>query len=363
MTVYDYDQIRPIDVFIITASAQVGIMILNLPKVVAGIMQTSDGWLAIIISGSIMAFFGWLIGKIIVQYPGYNIFAISTKLLGLWATRIIFFILALLTILYFANIIRITSTLAKLYFLDRTPIEVLGFTFTLVVVYCVAGLRIAIMRINLLFIPLIFITLIIIMLFNLGHMRWSNMEPYFNTDWKTFLQATIACLPRYNGIIVISFYAFLIKTSTKVPRMLLLGTIVVIIMSVLVFIFSVGVLGLYSTINSIFPTIEMAREAEVPGGFFERLQSFFFAVWMLKIFSSAVFALDISTMIMESLFRKAKKLTILLWLSPIGFFISMLPRNEFELFHFNDLVTASMFAIIAPLPVILMLAHKLRGNT
>ena len=363
MSVYDYDQIRTTDIPIIVTTMQLGVGILTLPKIVAEIMGSSDGWLVILISGIVMLGIGALIGQVINRFPGQSLLSISNQLLGIWITRFIFLLLALIGLAYLAVVLRITGMLAKLYFFDLTPIEVLILIFALVIIYCVAGLRIAIMRICLLFLPIIIGILIIIFLFNLGHMRWDNLEPYFTADWRDIVRGTATALPSYNGIIIFLFYGYLAKTSPKIPRMIMIGTSVVITLYILVFIFSVGVLGLYTTINTIFPTIEMAKEAEVPGGFFERLQSIFFAVWMLAIFTSGVFALDISTMMLESIFQKVSKITWILSLAPIGYFLSMIPRNEVEILSMSSWAAIALFAVAIPLPIILLIADRVKRRT
>lgn len=360
MTVFDYDQVMPSDIPLIVASAEIGVSILTLPQNITKITQSADGWMVILLSGIVMICIGWFTGQLIVRYPERHLSDIATQLLGVWATRILFFIYGLVMLNYFAVIIRLTGTLAKMYFFDLTPIEVLVLIFALAIIYCVSGLRIAIMRINQMFIPLILAALAIILLFSFEHIRWANFGPIFATDWRELTRGILGTLPAFNGGIVILYYGFLTKPSPLIPRQIMYGTVIVTAVYTAIFICCVGVLGLYTSINSLFPTIEMAKEVEAAGGFFERLQSILFAVWMLAIFTSAVFALDISTMMMQSVFQKMRKMPWILLLSPCGYFLAMIPRNDYEILNWSKWAGIAMFVSMMPLPFILLLAHRLK---
>ena len=90
MKVYNYNQIRPYDTAIIVASAQLGTSILTLPRTVTEAVQTSDGWIAILISGLIMLFVSWILGQVLIQYPGWNLVTISSRLIGVKLTQLFF---------------------------------------------------------------------------------------------------------------------------------------------------------------------------------------------------------------------------------------------------------------------------------
>lgn len=115
-----------------------------------------------------MLFVSWILGQVLIQYPGWNLVTISSRLIGVKLTQLFFLLFAAVIMCYFAIVIRMTGLLTKLYFFELTPLEI------------------------------------------------------------------------------------------------------------------VGVLGVHTTMNVYVPTIELAKEAEIPGGFFDRLQSIFFAVWVLR---------------------------------------------------------------------------------
>lgn len=248
MKVYNYNQIRPYDTAIIVASAQLGTSILTLPRTVTEAVQTSDGWIAILISGLIMLLVSWILGQVLIQYPGWNLVTISSRLIGVKLTQLFFLLFAAVIMCYFAIVIRMTGLLTKLYFFELTPLEI------------------------------------------------------------------------------------------------------------------VGVLGVHTTMNVYVPTIELAKEAEIPGGFFDRLQSIFFAVWILAIFSSAVFALDITTLLLQSVFQKIRKMSWILGIAPIAYLLSMIPRNNQEVFEWGSSAIVVLFSLSVTYTFVLFITAKWKGR-
>jgi spore germination protein len=121
------------------------------------------------------------------------------------------------------------------------------------------------------------------------------------------------------------------------------------------------VFGHYAAANIVYPTIEIAKEVEVPGGFFERFESVFFMVWIMTIFNTTAMAYDICLIALGSVFKKVKKMTWILALSPIIYIIAMTSQDLLELDTMGQWVSYSIFVYSVFIPLLLLLILKLRG--
>src|SRR5699024_9639629 len=90
---------------------------------------------------------------------------------------------------------------------------------------------------------------------------------------------------------------------------------------------SIGVFGNIVTSNLMYPTLDLAKRVDLPGAIFERIDSIAYTIWIMAIFNTVCMFLDICVLLLSSIFKKAKKQTMLFILSPIILFIALLPRG------------------------------------
>src|SRR5690625_4960111 len=93
----------------------------------------------------------------------------------------------------------------------------------------------------------------------------------------------------------------------------------------IIYITCIAVFGQPTTEVIRYPLIELAKSTEIPGGFFERIESIFFVFWITAIFTTAMMAYDISVMAIQSIFPKLNKFTIIFTISPVVLFIALMP--------------------------------------
>lgn len=89
----------------------------------------------------------------------------------------------------------------------------------------------------------------------------------------------------------------------------------------------IGVFGNLATRNLMFPTIDLARGVELPGGILEKSDAFIFTIWIMAIFNSVAIIFDLAVLLLCSIFKKANKKIIAFILSPIVFYLAMLPQQ------------------------------------
>ena len=328
MTLYkEAEFINDKDIMFAVASNIISVTILFLPRYIAENTVSADGWITILFGGLIAIVFGWLLAKIASSFPNQSFLSFASYLVS----KPVAIILSILFIAQYIAIsafqIREIATLSHEYLFDRTPLEVVCLAFILVVIYAVSGSRAAIFRLNILFFPFIIGGLLLLIFFPLGAMKLENLLPIFETDLKGIVQGTTASLNAFLGFGIVLFYIALVKKPKKTPKMTVLGILWPFFFYIVIFIVCIGVFGNAATNNLYYPVFELSKTVSNPGNFIERFDSILFIIWTIIVFTTSLMAFDIAVLLLNLIFKNAKKMTIILILSPIIFFLAMLPTN------------------------------------
>jgi spore germination protein len=365
MKVFSYadEKISAKEIFILVPSMILGVGILTLPRTVLSVVPFVDAWISIFLAGGIIAFFTWLIAKLCVRFPGETFFDFSPRII----TKPITILLTVFISLHFLAIVsyevRAVATISKHYIFDRTPLEVIAFIFALLIAYAVSGSRAALLRLNMMFFPIVVLILFLVLSFNLPLMEFGNLKPFFAAKWSTVLLGTKETMFAYVGFEVLLFYIALIrkeelKSLAKYP---VFGLISIGLFYLLVFFVAVAVLGVEAAEQINYPTVELAKEVEVPGGVIERLDPLFFTVWVMTIFNTSTIAFDVLMMSLQSLFKKAKKSTWILVIIPVIYFLSMMPQDILQLRLVGDAIGYSGLVVGIFIPLLLIIVAHLKG--
>ena len=322
------------DIMFAVASNIISITILFLPRYITENTVSSDGWLTIIFGGIIAIILGWLLAKIAASFPNESFLSFATYLVSRPIAIILcfFFILQYITISSFQ--IREVATLSHEYLFDRTPLEVVCLAFILVVIYAASGSRAAIFRLNIMFFPFVVGGLVLLVLTPIGAVKLEHLLPVFETDLKDYLAGTTSSLNALLGFSIVLFYISLIKEPKQAPKMTILGILWPLIFFVIIFIICVGVFGNVTVDNLYYPVFELTKIVSVPGTFFERFDAILFIIWTIIVFTTSLMAFDIAVLLITLIFPKFNKQIVVFILSPIIFFLTMLPKNFIQI---NDI--------------------------
>lgn len=342
------------------ASMMIGIGILTLPNLVASTSEAIDGWMSIILGGVVTLFFGWVIAKLASRFPNKTFFNFTTLIV----TKPVAITLTFLFAVYFAVIVsletRLIANISKLYLFDHTPVEVISLVFLLLVIYAVSGSSASLLRLNLLFLPLVIFIICFVLIFNIGLIEIGNIKPFFTTKWSGVLQGAKETTFSFLGYAILLFYISLMNKPEEAPKAAVYGICIPIIIYLLIYVAVIAVLSNVGAANIIYPTIEIAKEVQIPGEFFERFESIFFTIWIMTIFNTAAMAFDVSIIALKSIFRKVKRITWILFLSPFIYLIAMHPQNTVELSTFGKWISYAGVVLSVCMPTLLLLIAKMR---
>jgi spore germination protein len=211
------------------------------------------------------------------------------------------------------------------------------------------------------FMPIILFIIIILVLLNIGFFEMKNIKPFFITGWKDILQGTKETVFAFLGFEILLFYNTFMNEPKQIVKAAIIGISFPLFIYILVFFFVVGVFSTEVTGNLLYPTAELAKLVEIPGGFFERFESVFFTIWVMTLFSTASMAFDVTLVALCSVFKKIKRMTLVFTIAPIVYMIAMTPRNILEISKLGEVISYIGVGFSMIVPLLLLVIAKIRG--
>ncbi|MFC2949471.1 GerAB/ArcD/ProY family transporter [Virgibacillus sediminis] len=358
---YADEYISEKDIMIAVPSVVIAIGILQLPRSIAEETVAADGWLSILAGGIMAMLIVWVVAKLASRFPGQSFLEYASSLITKPAAIILLFLFVIQSILLSAYEVRAIAGTAHRYLFEETPVEVVALSFLLIVIYAVAGSRAGIFRLNALFLPIVFFLSFILILFSIGFIDIDNLLPVFQTDMRGYVQATREGVLSYTGIGILFFYIAFVRNPRTVAQKAVYGLSKAVLLYIFLFITCIAVFGNVSTANITYPTVELSKAVEIPGGFFERFEALFFVIWIMAIFNTTVMAFDIGLLLLKQLFPNVRKERFVIVLSPFVFYISTIPRNYNELDLFGTIMSHYGLLLTVAAALILWIAAKFKG--
>ncbi|MBH0163936.1 endospore germination permease [Fictibacillus sp. 7GRE50] len=343
------------------ASMVIGVGIFNLPRYITTVTNGIDGVISILVMGGMVLGIVWIMGQFVRMFPGKGIYEILLGIIPKPLALPLIIIYGAFFALLAAYEIRAIAEITKKYLLPNTSSDSLSLLFLLVTLYALFGSRTALIRINSMFLPVVLIVSLLLVVLNIRIMHLDNFYPLLTTDLQGYGSGMINIFFSFTGISIILSYSYLVNEPDKASSAAVKGVFISIIIYTLVFVSCVAVFSNLGTDFLENPTIELGKEIELPGGFFERFESVYFTIWIMTIFNTTSMSIDSSLVVLESLFKKAKKETLIVILSPIIFFVSMVPIGMEGIEAMGTFIGRVSLALIAIVPVPLYIIAKIRG--
>ncbi|WP_040983954.1 GerAB/ArcD/ProY family transporter [Oceanobacillus jeddahense] len=359
---YADERISEKEIMIAIPSIVIGVGILSMPKQLASVTVAADGWVPLLVVGIFAIFITWAIAKFASGFHKQTFLTYASKIVTKPVAIVLTCIFAVLSIFITAYQIRKISNISQQYLFDRTPIEVIALTFLLVVVYAVSGSRVGLFRINMMFLPIILLIALTLVVFNLGWFDLGNLMPVLQTPFTGYVEVLKNTGGiSYLGFGILWFYLSLVDQPKKAPKAAAIGMCIPVALYMIIFIMCISTFGNAVTSNLLYPTIELAKVVEIPGGFFERFESVFFVIWIMAIFITATMAMDIGVLALNSIFKKTNKIKIVFILAPLIYLTGMFPQDIVEVELLGTIMGWMMIILNLTVFVLLTVVAKIRG--
>lgn len=359
---YSDEKISEREFSIAVPSVIIGVGILSLPREIAIVTLFSDGWVSILLAGIIVTIFAVMATKVAMSFPDQSFLSYTSYLVTKPVAFLFLVIIFLIALVFCAYSTRYIAYISQQYLFEHTPIEAIALSFLLVLVYAVSGSRAGLFRLNLLFLPIILFIFLLVALLNVTRIEISHYLPLFKTDLKGYLLGIKQSMTAFLGFEIVLIYAMLVKNPKKITKKIIIGMGIPIIFYIMIFLMTIGIFGNIVTANLEYPTIELAKRVDVPGGILERIDPFVFAIWTMAIFTTAAMMFDVCIFLLSSIFRKINKRILTFIFSPIIFYLSTFPFQLDQIKKVNDFIGEVSAICLMTIIFILFIMTKIRSG-
>lgn len=332
--------IVPIEMSISLIAMIIGVGVLTIASGLATELDTTDGWISIGITGILVAFLVYLYTRLQQNFPGQNLIQyIRQGAVGKWLAKG----LTVIFIIYFVSLlgfeVRILTIVVRMYLLDQTPSEMIAFIILLLSIYAVSKGTQGIIHLNIMFAPIMLVILFVIMSANIGNVEFEQIKPIMPKGIGPVATAIKETVLSFLGIEILFFFMANMKKSDlrALPLAIGIGMVTFVYMAVIVFTY--WIFSLEATKLMVFPTVEMAKEVDIPGGIFERVESLMITGWTMAIFNTMIIVHLLSVQIFKDEFlTKSQGTWIPSIMAFVAFVITFIPISIVESFSLGDLI-------------------------
>lgn len=309
----------------------IGVGITSLPNNLANILG-KDGWILIVLSALLVIPIILMMNYIFKTNPGKDYFQIGEETLGKPIFMICKLLFLLYLIVYCSYVVAVLSQLVIAFLLQTTPVEVIIFLFILTSFY-ISSMEIDIIaRAGYFIYPIILGFVGLFFFISLPTADFSNMLPTFQSNFKDIPRGLLATSSSFIGFDVILFALPYVedKKNALKSSMIALATITGIYL--LVFFTTLTQFHLKQIQGQNFSLLMIAKTVDLPGYFLQNLDGVVMAIWILVVFATFAPAFFGTGKILSNVFKTKGHKYFLLALVPVIYFISLVPKNDIELY-------------------------------
>ncbi|MFC4770296.1 GerAB/ArcD/ProY family transporter [Effusibacillus consociatus] len=352
-------RISPIQLLVLLVSMMMGVGILTLPRGVTDAVGTPDGWIAVILAGLLTTIPVAAIGKLSAVFPRQHFLHYSQEIAGKHLGWLLGFLYSCYFIMFLAFEVRVLGEVVRQYLMDKTPKEVLIVMAFFSSVYLVTGGLGSVVRINQLFLPIMVVVILTVFLLSVQNFEMKNVQPILSKGFSPLAKGIPQATLSYLGFdILLVFSAYLEKPEKAVLMGIMAVAIVCVIYTVNVFL-GIGTFGAETLVTLIWPTLEMVKGIEIPGGFVERLESLFLTIWIMAIFTTLSIMHFLASLILGQLFNRDQR-----WFSyailPVSYIVTMSPKGLIDVFAFGAFLSNIGIFFAGAVPILLLLIARIR---
>ncbi|MET3504553.1 GerAB/ArcD/ProY family transporter [Halalkalibacter oceani] len=333
-------KIVPVEISMTLIGIIVGIGILTLPRSLAAAGGSVVALLSILIGSLLTILFIVIYTKLQRSFPGETLLeALTHTKAGSWLAKVLGLAFACYFLLLLAYETRILSIVVRIYLLIDTPAEVVAAVILLTTTYAVTkGLQ-GIIHLNLMFVPITVFFLIAMMLVVLPEFEFEQLLPLTMGDSNSIFQGVKETTLSLLGVEIVFFFLAAMKKEDLKTGPMVASIVIIFILYLGITLISFAIFSVETTEVLTFPTVELVKEIEIPGGVFERVEALMITIWMMSIFNTMSVAHFLTTKIIrETLDIKKHSRILPSWITLATLIIAFAPRSISEAFLFGTIV-------------------------
>lgn len=338
-----------------------GTIFFTLPRMITQASGHS-GWLSILVGSLMVVPLLWLMVQIGSSMQEMGIIAYCLSVFGPFFGRM-FALLILVPLIVFSGItIRLIGELFITLILPETPLELIVFMLLILRYYLARGGMVSIAHWGEIIMPGVFILIIVMFGLSMDKVDMERILPILNSSFWDVMKGALGICSVFSEMTVLLFIYPQIKNKSHMFKKLIWSTIIVMCLFEMIFLISIGTFGSAYTQRLIFPVVELIKDIAI-FDFIEHLESLFIALWVFINVTKGTLTFYASCMGLRDWFGTKDFRGMMLPISVIIFYISLLPGNIYVAivsFEISKGLTFWGYSYI--ILIILWLAGKLKAR-
>ncbi|WP_129600708.1 GerAB/ArcD/ProY family transporter [Anaerophilus nitritogenes] len=341
----------------------VGYGLINLPQKVAESGGT-QGWVSLVFATVFTMFFTYIILSLSLSYPNQTIDEYSKVLMNSFFSYIIVIFYIIYFFISFCMMTRITCETIKLTILTNTPIWVISLTLLIVVYYAVIHKIFTIGRICEIYGMMIITGSIFLFFAIFLEGEWIHLLPFFEVQQlPKYIYNSKSIVFSFLGIEILTILPIQKKDNIHVYKYVLGMILFIGFFYILDVEACIAVMGSENIIyyhDALLATLRRIDIKELQ--FIRRLDGIFIIVWIMSIFCSVLIEVYATVHLISKKFKNISFSKIAVFVSIIGFFISLLPMTFMQTEEILDIVSKMGVLTVVVFPTILFIIEKVKKN-
>lgn len=347
-------QLSSIDMMTFLIQALIGIRVLTLPRVLAGIAAT-DSWISVILGGFLTLGVGLALYWLGIKHPGLNGSEITLKLMGNVMGKLGLILIAIHVGGAMALSIEIYSNSVRLFLLNKTPYWVISGAMLFLGLYAtIKGLKTIASMVNILLPQLLFF-MVLLLILPYKRIDPQNILPLYETGVMPIGKGALEVFDTLYEITIISYIMPYFKERKDVFKWIFPGVIIPVGIYLGIVTIGIMVFGAQEMTRMVFPTISLAKSIELEGRLLERAESLFMIVWTIVAFFLITFSFYVGYLNLRAWFPNKKKILIYGQL-PFVLLLIAIPKNVAQVKVLTEqLYYLGRFIMLGLVPVLVIL--------
>lgn len=342
----------------------IGVNVFSIPRDLATVVGV-DGWISVIIGGTITYLAAYLIYKAIQKSDYKDCYHIFQDSFGKVLGNIIALSIVVYGVLFISIALRTFTEEIKMYLLQDTPTE---FIFTVMIlsgVYLIRAELESLIRFNEISFWIMFIPIVFVLLASIYGVDFSNLLPILKNKPLSYFKGSIKVFYRFGGIGILFMIIPILKEKNKASKVMKKGLLFISVFYIMIFVLGIATFGEEQSKMLLWPTITMISSIDIPGAFIENWDGIVMAIWIMFYYTSFVNYYCLSADVLKDILKLDDIKLSSAILAPIIYIAALYPENIAQLASQTQKVIPVMFIInmiIVPLFIIILSAIKRRGG-
>ncbi|PEN84863.1 spore gernimation protein [Bacillus cereus] len=249
----------------------------------------------------------------------------------------------------------------KFFLLGGTPIWAILMPFMWISLYVIMSGINAIARLFEIIFPITIFIFLLILFMSIGVFDLDNLRPVLGSGFLPVLHGLKITTLAFAGPEIMLIIFVCMEHPNKAAKVMLTGILVTLIIYVITVVMVIGAISVDGVVTRAWPTMDLMRSFEIPGLLFERFDSFFLVIWIMKIFATYTICHYAAALGLAQLFKKSIQPFIFATL-PIMYIIAVTTQNTNNALKLGDIIGKMAFYLIGVMPLLLLIMIRLKGG-